>query len=410
MDPAASEEIIVSVTLGLAILRRKVTCVGVQTAGKTLSVVFERHWDRPAQANLGLLLPGILPDLDLTRKDTSLKIVLSSADLACGDVWTLPGEMTPQAASKIGSAVCESRCTSETLETLVVDTSLSESRSQAVALDRSQTEEVLKAVEGFNVTLLAAIPAVLSQVFGAAQFTQGGERFEVSSQEGQPAWRVYPVDGPDEAGSLSWKGQEIPFERAAAFAAALSDPEQVPNLLNSLPKHRKTFLKRFRDPLVSVAIGAALCLGALGVHFHRDLAREREETAIARRAEMQLWARYLPGDEPREGRLLKTMHDRLGDLGELSGGSEIPSALGFWGEIAKQMPDPESLGVTLESLDLAPDGGRISARVPAVKDDPLKNAAQLEGKLNQSRNLRARGDYEVRDGQVQVRLRMDYKP
>ena len=74
------------------------------------------------------------------------------------------------------------------------------------------------------------------------------------------------------------------------------------------------------------------------------------------------------------------------------------------------MPEPEALGLTLESLDLAPDGGRISARLPAVKEDPLKNASQLESRLNQSSRMTARGDYEVRDGQVQVRLRMDYKP
>jgi hypothetical protein len=104
------------------------------------------------------------------------------------------------------------------------------------------------------------------------------------------------------------------------------------------------------------------------------------------------------------------MRERLSDLGEIPGSTDFPSALAFWGEIGKRMPDPEAIGMTLESLDLAPDGGRISARVPAIQGDPLKNASQLEGQLNQSRKMAARGDYEVREGQVQVRLRLDFRP
>jgi len=57
------------------------------------------------------------------------------------------------------------------------------------------------------------------------------------------------------------------------------------SLVNAFPNHRKTFFKRFRDPLFNVA-AAALCLGAPGVHFHRDAARERAETAAARWTEM----------------------------------------------------------------------------------------------------------------------------
>jgi hypothetical protein len=384
--------------------------VGVQKTGKTSSIVLERRIERSAGTSIGQILLTLFSEITLPAKDTILSMALSPADLACGDAWSLPENLTQKAASRVGAALCETRCASETLETLVVDAPLSAAAAQAVALDRGQVEDILKATGGTKITLVTAVPATLAQVFGTVLLTQGGERFEVAVRDGIPSWRAYPVDGPDETGSLTWNGQEIPCEQAAAFAAAMCDPESVPNLLNALPQHRKTFLKRFRDPLINIGAAAILCLGAIGIHFHRAASREQGEIAAAVRLEKELWRRFLPGEEPREGRLLRTMHDRLGDLGEAGGGPDFPSALAFWGEIGKQMPDPEALGMTLESLDLAPDGGRISARMPALKDDPLKNASQLEGKLNESKKMTARGDYEVREGQVQVRLRMDYKP
>jgi hypothetical protein len=397
-------------TLGVAILRRSASIVRLEQAGKSSSVTLHRTVSRNPGTPPAQVLRDLLSQVDAPRSAANLAVALSPADLACGDAWTLPKGMTGRTAAKVGRALCETRCASETLETLVVDASLTDAAAQAVALDRGLADDLLRAADGTRLVLLTAVPAALAQTLGAIALTQGGERFEVAVQDGVPSWRVSPVDRPDDAGSLAWNGLQVPVEQAAALAAAACDPERVPNLLHAFPQHRQTFIKRFRDALLNVAAAAALCLGALGVHFHRDAARERDELAAARRAEMELWGRFLPAEEPREGRLLKTMLDRLGDLGETGGAADVPSALAFWGEIGKQMPDPEALGLTLESLDLAPDGGRLSARVPAAKDDPLKNAAQLEGKLNQSKKMTTRGDYEVRDGQVQVRLRMDYKP
>jgi hypothetical protein len=337
-------------------------------------------------------------------------VALSLADLACGDAWDLPDAMRGKAAARVLESIGEARCASETLETLVVDAKHSDRRIQSVAMDRAQFQTLLDVLAGYSPALVTAAPLALAEVFDPASFTCGGEAFSIADEPSGRSARAFPSDSPDTTGALNWNGASIPFEDAVAFAAAVCDPEQVPNLLNTQARYRKTFARRFRDPLVSVAAAAALCLGALGVRFHRDVVREREELAAARRAELELWARYLPSQEPREGRLLRSLRERLDDLGESAGAAEFPSALAFWGEIGKQMPDPEALGLTLESLDLAPDGGRISARLPAAKDDPLKNASQLEAKFNQSSKMTARGDYEVRDGQVQVRLRMDYKP
>jgi hypothetical protein len=253
--------------------------------------------------------------------------------------------------------------------------------------------------------LLTAAPAVLQKVFGpAGNVSWGGERIELSGE----GWRAFPIDGPNQPGTLIWNGTPIPVGIAAAFAATIVDPEEVPNLAPSSPAASR--LRRFRDVLLNLGAAAALLLGAFGLHFHRDALLDRQSTSSARGAELELWSRFLPSEEPKPGRLLQAMRQRLAESGEAPGASDVPSALAFWGEIGKQMPDPELLGLTLESLDLAPDGGRLSARVPAQKDDPLKNAAELEGKLNQSKRMTARGDYEVQGRQVLVRLRMDYRP
>jgi hypothetical protein len=279
-----------------------------------------------------------------------------------------------------------------------------------MAADQVVIDGILESIRGLNVRMMTAVPAALVQVFGSASLTLAGERVEGTMEAGCPSWRSYPIDGSDEVGSLTHKDQHIPYALLPAFAAAVCDPDAVPNLLNALPNYRKTFFRCFSDVLTCIVAAVALCFGALGFHFQRDATRERNELVAARVAERTLWGRFLPAEEPHEGRLLKTMRTRLADLGEGAGASEFPSALAFWSELGKHMPNPDALSLTLESLDLAPDGGRISARMPALKEDPLKNATQVEGALNGSKNLTARGDYEVRDGQVQVRLRMDYKP
>jgi hypothetical protein len=392
----------------VAILRRCATLLVVEDSSG-LHTPFLRLKNRNPGESPAELLRTLLESLPPQYHRSRLTLALSLSDLACGDSWTLERALPAKTASKIQTAMCETRCASETLESLAVDSAHSHNTMQAAALDRASLGALVDVARGFNLALITAVPAALAAVFETIEMSQGGERVQVFLGPQGPCWRAFPVDGSEDPGSATWKGRQIPFEQAPAFAAATCDPEAVPNLLNALPQYRKGFLKRFRDPLLNIGAAAALCLAALGLRFHRDCVREEKELAAARRAETELWARYLPAEEPREGRLLKAMHDRLGELGETSG-AEFPSALAFWGELGKHFPDPEALGISLESIDLAPDGGRLNARVPEVKGDPLKNASQLEGNLNQSKKMSARGDYEVQNGAVLVRMRMDYKP
>jgi hypothetical protein len=157
-----------------------------------------------------------------------------------------------------------------------------------------------------------------------------------------------------------------------------------------------------------VLAAAALLLAAVGVFFHRRARQEEADLRAVRQGLADLSTRLLPDRPAADPGLLRALKFRLADGAD--GAGAPPSALAFWSELARHFPDPEAIGLTLESLDLAPEGGRLSARVPAAADDPLKNAARLEGELNQSPKVRTRGDYEVKDGQVLIRLRMDYKP
>ncbi len=260
---------------------------------------------------------------------------------------------------------------------------------------------------GLTPRRVTSTPAALADVFGECAFTANGDRFEVWRDEnGKLQGRSYPVDGPDDDGLLKCKDREIPIKYAAAFASVMCDPDRVPNYADRLPGATKARLDRLREPILNVAAAAALLLAGLGVWFHREKGREEAELAAARRATAELSRRVLPAKAPGDSGLAKAMLRRLGESGDDAG----PSALVLWTEIGRHMPDPDPLGLQVESLDLSPEGGRLSARLPAGKDDPLKNAAALEGHLNQSAKLRTRGDYEVRDGHVQVRLRMEFKP
>jgi hypothetical protein len=244
-------------------------------------------------------------------------------------------------------------------------------------------------------------------VFGECAFVAGHERIEVwRGERDMLESRSSPCDAPDDPGTLVANGTSVPIRFATAFAAAKCDPDRVPNRAALLPGARGALLARLREPLVNLAAAAALLLAAVGVWCHREKAREDADLAQVRGASVELWNRLLPGETPKEGALLKALLAQSGQADEPTS----PSALAFWIEIGRHLPDPEPIGLNVDALDITPEGGRLSARVPAAKEDPLKNASVVEGQLNQSQKLRARGDYEVRDGQVQIRLRMEFRP
>jgi hypothetical protein len=397
-------------SLGVAIHRHSSCLVGVETAGKGSTLRFERVEPRepgtPAPEALVRLLRQVPPEFH----HSSLAVAVSSADLACADAWPLPPGIRESSLRKTGPTLVESRCLGEPLESLALDLAIDQGVVQSVAIERESLARLREAVRGFTLALLTGIPCVLAREAGSCAITVGGERIECRHESSGVSWRSYPVEAADDPGPFECRGHRVPVSHAAALAAALATADSLPNFLAADGESRLGWIRKLRDPLLNVAAALLLCLTAGGIHFHRELTRERIQRESVRQAERALWHKYLPGEDPAEGRFLRAVQDRLALVGEGPGGERPPSALAFWEAIGKQFPDPEALGLTLESLDLAPDGGRMSARVTAAKDDPLKNASALERDLNRDRTLSARGDYEVKDGEVHVRLRMDFKP
>jgi len=384
------------VNFGIAICRRAASGVVLESSGGAWKLISQWRVVRGAGETLAQVLGRILQDAPASARTATPAIALSPTDLACADGWDAPAA----SFARLAPALCEARCAGEGLEDLELDVLEMQGFAQAVAIRKATLAEIVTACAP---CLVSSVPAVLAQVFKEVDLSFGGERFQIRTREGKPEWRCFPVETSDSQGTLRIGALEVPEASAAAVAVALCDPETVPNALSA----RRSAFRKFHAPLLNLTAAALLLLGALGVRFHFKAEQERVQLENREQAERELWKKFLPDQEARSGGILRGIHDRLGDEPREN---DSPSALAFWGEIARLMPDPEPLGMTLESLDLAPDGGRLSARIPAVPDDPLKNATQIEGQLHASKKMTTRGDYEVRDGQVHVRLRMDYRP
>jgi hypothetical protein len=349
-------------TLGVAIHRRSACLVGTEAHGRRFSLAFERQETRSPGVSAAESLASLLKSVPAEYLNAPLKVALSAADLACADAWLPPAGIRESSLSKLGPALVEIRCLGEAHETLALDIAPREGAIEAVALSRADLGAILKAAEGFNLVLLTSLPSVLSLACGTVAYTQGGERIECSRRDGRVSWRSFPVDGPDESGMLSCQGIEVPLSQAAALASAVADLDQIPNVLSATPEAKRSWIRRLRDPIVNVAAALALCLGATGFHFHREIQREGIQLEGIRIAEKDLWRRCLPAQEPRQGAFFRAVSERLAEAGDASDGVRSPSALAFWEEIGKQFPDANALGLTLESLDLAPDGGSPQER------------------------------------------------
>jgi hypothetical protein len=389
----------------LAVHRRAASLAIVQTSGKAAKVLESRVIARPPGTRLEGVVSALLETQPPETKRFPLSVLLSATDTACSDAWVLPEGLSSRDARKLLPALLEARCAGEAIEDLVVDFSVSGHRVQALAVPRAALVALEQSLRGYRLRLVTSIPSAVSRAFPGASFTFGGDRLDATAS----AVRSYPVNGPDAGGLLRLGDLDVPVGQVAALAGAICEPDHVPNLVHAV-QGSPSLLGRLVSPLANLASAAALCLVALGMRWHLNLQESRRGIEMIRKAENGLWAKFLPSEEPRAAALVRAMKRRISELGESPGELAIPSALSFWAEIARQLPDVEGLGLTLEAMDLLPEGGRLSARVSSDSDDPLRNASRLEADLNRSERLKARADYEVREGQVQVRLRMDYKP
>ena len=361
-------------------------------------------------------MDALLGTLPVEYRRYPVSLALSAAECACSDTWELPSGLSQRAAAKLSGVLCEARCAGETLETLSLDVRGNGPLIAAVALKTDLLVDLQRAASarGFKLRRITSVPAALADVFSSETSLRvrfPGEEISIQREKNRTQWRSFPHDrdegtaGPNE--EVPWQGTRVPMQLAPAFAAALADSDRVPDALRGLPGAPGRILERLRIPIVGLAAAATLFLLALGIHCQSRRAETERYLMAVRTLESDLWKRHWPARLPKEGGLLLAMRAYLRESGTQPDESSAPSALSLWSEIGKGLPDVESLGMTLESLDLSPEGGKLVATLPVVPGDKLRNAGLLENGLNQSERILVRGEYEAREKDVQVRLRID---
>lgn len=405
-----------AIKIGIAIGRRAARLVAVGGDRRVCTLRFDREVARSPGTPPSVVLAELLAELPEAFKKQGIAVALSSGDLACDDVWKAPEGLRARDVAAVAPVLLEARATGETLEQLAIDVRLGAGELAAVALGTKELLELgLKARDrGVRLSLVTSLTAAIADVFareGNAAIGWAGQRVEVERKDGKLAWRSVPLDGAEESAlaTLAIAGLALAPGQAAALAVALADPEVVPDALRGAPDAPRTFGERFRIPLRALGAAAALFLAALGLFFRAEGNRFQAELAVAEQAERSLWKRQFPDRPPVRGEFLRTAKERLRDSGQALGDAATPSAFHFFMDLGKHLPDAEALGLTLETLDVSPEGGRMSAAVASVPGDVLRNAALLEAKVNESSKMTARGDYEARERDVQVRLKMDYR-
>jgi hypothetical protein len=391
--------------------------LAIRRNGAEPKILLHHEIPRPEGRSASNLLTELLAALSPDFRKAPLSVALSSAEFACADAWQPPEPLARSGLMSVAAPLCEAKCAGETLEELSLDVVPAGRGLEAVALPNDVLRDLRRAAEssGMALGLVTSLPSVLAHAFPREEFVRlqfAGDQIEVRKDDGRISWRSFPVDLAERAAPsapLKWGTAEISPDEAPACAAAVVDPDIVPNALRGAPDAPRSFLAKFRGPVLRLAGAAAAMLLALGLWLDvKARAAERDLSALAE-IERGFWKDLLPGQSPRDGELLRTIRDRVREAGDLQGQRDWPSALSFWAEIGRHMPDAEALGMTLESLDLSPEGGRLTATVTAHAGDDLRNAALVEAKLNASPRMTARGDFERRDKEVQLRLRMDFR-
>ena len=396
-------------------------------------------------------------------KGFDLALALSPGDLACAECLRVPFRSEREIEAVAGS-LAESHCAGESAEELAVETYVRRrdkngARVEVVALRREALERILaaaaEAAPASNLKLVTSIPSALAHVLPVGKHgalgvvdCSAGEGLVFSREtDGGVAWRSFPFSSvADQAlrqtraaceslapSAQSGTGEsecsmpahltqgegdcvDLKMERAievryaAAAAVLLAHRGGLPNLLRDSSRAPKGWSAKLRRPLLAACACAALALLTAGLHFEKM--RLQSATALARCIERErtLGLALKPGEALRGGTLAARMKLTLAEEAETRAANRAPSALAFWCELAAAMPNPDELGLTLETLQLGPGEGRLSGRVSALAGDPLAHAGRFEKALNTAGGLSARAEFETREQDLLVRMRLDYRP
>lgn len=414
--------------IGISISRRNLALVGLTFRGRTPLLSYSAQWPRPPRTPADELLGSILKDVPLEWKDAHVRIALSNADLACGDCFIVPFR-SEREVEDIAVSLAESRCAGSTSEELAIDVRLISTSAEGGIIDLTALPQAnltrLRAqlqarLPHSKLDLVSSAPSLLSRAMRKKEqvskfvFDDAGEAVELQFKQDQiVTWRAFPVDGvasDSAAGTVELRENlTVPITFAVAAAAAIAESSQVANLLRAAPDAPKNGFTLLRKPLLLSASAAAVAILLGGFYLDRLTQNLRSEIAATEKQESALWREALPAESYRPGLLASRMKQVLAQRNKTAEINRFPSALTFWSEVAAVFPNPEPLGLSLESLQLGPDGGRLNGRVKRGATDPLVNAAGLESALNQSTSLAARGEFETKDSDIVVRMRLDYR-
>ena len=400
--------------LGVSLAFRRASAVVADCSTSPPAVIRQAIIDRSMGDGPAELLGRILDRMGDLRGVGPASVALSVGDLACAGTWRVPEGVRQKALAKMVPGICESHSSGEVLESLAVDFIRSGSLVHAVALPERVLRDLRAQLEARRLRsgILTSVPMALAAAWGVAtpwSISSGGETVELYRDGEDLRWRSFPTGSPDESATGGTPALPVPVPIAASFAVATIPRGLVPDLGGDWRRLQASRFERYGTELLNAMLAASLLLGAVGFRFQKRLDAAREGLEAVRGGERRLWAQLFPDAAPWEGGLLKALGTRQGGSAP-SDSAASPSGLQFWAELATQLPDPDRIGLTLESLEIGPGGGRLAGRVPTAPEDSLATAALLERDINRSRTIQAHGDYEVRDGQVQVRLRLERKP
>ena len=416
--------------IGISISRRNLAVAGLIYRGRTPQLAYSAQWPRLSRTPIDEVLGSVLKSVPAEWRDAHVRIALSNADLACGDCFQVPYR-SEREVEEIAGSLAESRCAGSTSEELAIDvrlisTSADGSLVDLIALPQQNLAKIRAQIKqhfpASKLDFVSSAPSLLARALRDAAkvskfvFADAGEAAEFHfNQASISSWRWFPVDrglgslAPETSAIELRENLAVPTPYAVAAAAAMAEAGQGANLLRAAPDAPKNVFTLLRKPLLLSASAAIVAILVSGIYLDRLTKNLRSEIALVEKQESTLWRESLPAENYRPGQLASRMKQVLSQRNKTADANRFPSALALWSEVAAVFPNPEPLGLSLESLQLGPDGGRMNGRVKRGVRDPLSNAAGLESALNQSTSLAARGEFETKDSDVVVRMRLDYR-
>jgi hypothetical protein len=415
-------------TIGLSVGRYESIVAVVDGAGENARIAFCRAIRRQTQQTIPAAITELLKSIPAEFRSCTISMALSPALIACSDRFESALRSQRQ-IDEIKGSLAEARCAGEVAEDLAVDAlqcirtdagSVIEIIAVSLSLLKDVRNAIFTALPNAHLVLVTSMPAAISQAVrlkeGQSEETVSlaGEQVVLSRMsDGVQQWRSFPIQLTDQVlgSKFTFTGiGAIESYVAPAVAAALCDVEQTANALRDADGIGITTSQRLRGQAVRLFGAAAVLLFAIGLMFHRQAQELQQEITDARDAERKAWTQYLPKERFQPGKLNQRLKERLAEDSKARDANSTPSALSLWAEMAAVLPNADSMGMTLDTLQLGQEEARMQARVNAPANDPLQHATQLEQALNRSEQLAARGEFENKGSEVLVRMRVDYKP